>query len=59
MKNLKAACILTATIILTSLLSLSPPAWAAKYELTRNSIEEAKEMNAADISLYPRETRRR
>ncbi|MCA9457090.1 MAG: hypothetical protein KC587_10525, partial [Nitrospira sp.] len=52
MKNLKAACILTATIILTSLLSISPPGWAAKYELTRNSIEEAKEINAAEISLY-------
>lgn len=52
MKNLKAACILTATIILTSLLSLSPPAGAAKYELTRNSIEDAKEVDAADISLF-------
>ncbi|MCA9497801.1 MAG: hypothetical protein R3B95_17225 [Nitrospirales bacterium] len=52
MKNLKAACFLTATIILTSLFSFPPPGWAAKYELTRNSIEEAKEINAAEISLY-------
>lgn len=52
MKNLKAECIWTASIILMSLLSLSPPAWAEKYELTRNSVEEAKEVNAEDISLF-------
>lgn len=51
MKNLKAECIRT-VLMITSLLVFSSTTWAAPYELTRNSIEDAKEVNAAEISLF-------
>lgn len=50
MKNLKSVGMWT--ILALSLLSFVPVSWAAKYELTRNSIEDANEVNAAEISLY-------
>jgi hypothetical protein len=52
MKNLKAECILTVLMMIIVLLCISPPTWAAPYELTRNSIEDAKDVNASEISLF-------
>lgn len=52
MKNLKAECIRTVLIMIIGLLFFSPPTWAAPYELTRNSIEDAKDVNASEISLF-------
>jgi hypothetical protein len=52
MKNLKAESIRTVLIMIICLLFFSPPTWAVKYELTRNSIEDAKDVNAAEISLF-------
>lgn len=34
------------------LLFFIDPTWAAKYELTRNSVENAKDVEAKDISLF-------
>lgn len=50
MKNLKSVGMWT--MLALSLLSFVPVSWAARYELTRNSIEDAHEVNAAEISLY-------
>ncbi len=52
MKNLKAECIRTVLIMITGLLFFSSPTWAVPYELTRNSIEEAKDVHASEISLF-------
>ncbi len=52
MKNLKAECIRTVFILTLIFLFFSLPVWAVPYELTRNSVEDAKDVNAAEISLY-------
>jgi D-amino peptidase len=53
MKNLKVECIRTVLILLIiSLWPFTPLTWAAPYELTRNSIEDPKDVHAQDISLF-------
>ncbi len=50
MKNMKRIGIWPSVMI--TVLLLTPYAWGAKYELTRNSIETAQDVDAKDISLY-------
>ncbi len=52
MKNVKRICLWSGVILALSLLVDGPSLWAAKYELTRNSIENVKDVDAKDISLY-------
>jgi len=52
MKNLNSVCVGTVFLMIMSLLCFSSPIWAAPYELTRNSVEEAKDVNAAEIALF-------
>jgi D-amino peptidase len=52
MKNSSRPAGLTSFLFFLTLLFLAPPTWAAKYELTRNSVEDPKEVNATDISLF-------
>ncbi len=52
MKNIKSMCLCPGLIMALSLLVCAPSVWAAKYELTRNSVESAKDVDAKDISLY-------
>ncbi len=52
MKNFRNAPCLTFLLLLFSIIFLTSVTWAAKYELTRNSVEIPEEVNAAEISLF-------
>ncbi len=52
MKHLRLIFIWPCLLLTCQLLLPFTSAWAAKYELTRNSIETAEEVDAKDISLF-------
>ena len=52
MKNLRMAFMWPALMGAIILLSTFQSATAAKYELTRNSVEDPKEIDAAMVSLF-------
>ncbi len=52
MKNLTAMIIAPCLLILWTLSLGAPESWGKKYELTRNSVEDPKDVDAADISLF-------
>ncbi len=52
MKNVKAVVIWPCLMLALPLMLFIAPAWGAKYELTRNSVENAKDVDAKDISLF-------
>ena len=52
MKNFRTAPCLTSLFLLLSIFFLASVTWAAKYELTRNSVEIPEDVNAAEISLF-------
>ncbi|MEX2490200.1 MAG: hypothetical protein WD425_00410 [Nitrospirales bacterium] len=52
MKNVNRILIWPCLILVLPLLIFISPTWAAKYELTRNSVETAQDVEAKDISLY-------
>ncbi len=52
MKNMTRISFWSCLILASQLLLYIPSTWAAKYELTRNSVENAKDVDAKDISLY-------
>lgn len=52
MKNFRTASCLTSLFIFLGTLFLSTSTWGAKYELTRNSVENPEEVNAAEVSLF-------
>ncbi len=52
MKNMTRICFWPCLILAFQLLLFLPSAWGAKYELTRNSIESPKDVDAKDISLF-------
>jgi len=52
MKNVKRILFWPCLILAFQLLLFIPSTWGAKYELTRNSVELAKDVDAKDISLF-------
>lgn len=52
MKNVKLIFIWPGLLLTFHLLCFIPLTWGEKYELTRNSIESAKDVEAKDISLF-------
>jgi hypothetical protein len=52
MKNVNRIIIRPCLLLVLPLLIFISPTWAAKYELTRNSVETAQEVEAKDISLF-------
>ena len=52
MKNVKLMLIWPCLMLTFHLMLVIPSAVAAKYELTRNSVENAKDVDAKDISLF-------
>jgi D-amino peptidase len=52
MKNVKAIVIWPCLMLVLPLMLFIAPTWGAKYELTRNSVESAKDVDAKDISLF-------
>ena len=52
MKNVKRLFIGSCLLLAFQLLLFIPSTWAAKYELTRNSVENAKDVDAKDIALF-------
>jgi len=52
MKNAKLIFIWPCCMLALHLLLFIPPSWGSKYELTRNSVEKAKDVDAHDISLF-------
>jgi len=52
MKNVNRIIIWPCLMLLLTLMFFITPTWAAKYELTRNSVENAKDVDAKDISLF-------
>lgn len=52
MKKLRTASCLTSLFIFWGTLFLATSSWGAKYELTRNSVENPEEVNAAEVSLF-------
>ncbi len=52
MKTFRSASCLTSLFIFCGILFLGTSTWGAKYELTRNSVENPEEVNAAEVSLF-------
>ncbi len=52
MKNVTRIFFWPCLILTFQLLWLIPSAWGAKYELTRNSVESVKDVDAKDVSLF-------
>ncbi len=52
MTNVNRIFIWPCVMLAFSFLLFIPSTWAAKYELTRNSVEKAKDVDAKDISLF-------
>ena len=52
MTNVHRIFILPCLMLAFSFLLFIPSTWAAKYELTRNSVEKADDVDAKDISLF-------
>ena len=52
MKNFRTVTCLTPLILFLAIAVVTPAAWAAKYELTRNSVENPEDVDAAEISLF-------
>ena len=52
MKKLRTVPFLTSLLLVLAIAFLGSTTWAAKYELTRNSLDNPEEVNAADISLF-------
>ena len=52
MKNAKLIFIWPCCMLAFHLMLFIPPSWGSKYELTRNSVEKAKDVDAHDISLF-------
>ena len=52
MKNVRRIFLWPCLILAFQLLLFIPSSWGTKYELTRNSIESVKDVDAKDISLY-------
>ena len=52
MKNVKLLFIWPCLMLAFHLMLFIPQTWGAKYELTRNSVEAAKDVDAKDISLF-------
>ncbi|MDR4493416.1 MAG: hypothetical protein AB7P17_03945 [Nitrospirales bacterium] len=52
MKKLHTASCLTLLFMFWGTLFLSTSVWGAKYELTRNSVENPEDVNAAEVSLF-------
>jgi D-amino peptidase len=52
MKNVNRILIWPCLMLGLTLMFFITPTWAAKYELTRNSVESAKDVDAKDISLF-------
>ena len=52
MKTFRSASCLTSLFIFCGILFLATSTWGAKYELTRNSVENPEEVNAAEVSLF-------
>ncbi|MFA9560850.1 MAG: hypothetical protein ACERKU_00785 [Nitrospirota bacterium] len=52
MKNVKLLFIWPCLMLAFHLMLFIPQTWGAKYELTRNSVESAKDVDAKDISLF-------
>ena len=52
MKTFRSASCLTSLFIFWGILFLATSTWGAKYELTRNSVENPEEVNAAEVSLF-------
>jgi hypothetical protein len=52
MKHMTRIFIWPCLLLAFQLLLFIPSTWGAKYELTRNSVEQAKDVDAKDISLF-------
>jgi len=52
MTNVNRIFIWPCVMLAVSFLLFIPSTWAAKYELTRNSVEKADDVDAKDISLF-------
>ena len=52
MKNLNRLLIGSCLMLASQLLLFLPATWAAKYELTRNSVESVQDVEAKDIALF-------
>ena len=52
MKIFRTAPCLLSLLLVLPVTMMTPAAWAAKYELTRNSVENPEDVNAAEISLF-------
>ncbi len=52
MKTFRSASCLTSLFIFWGILFIATSTWGAKYELTRNSVENPEEVNAAEVSLF-------
>jgi D-amino peptidase len=52
MKNVNRIIIWPCLMLVLPLMLFITPAWAAKYELTRNSVESVKDVDAKEIALF-------
>jgi len=52
MKNVKLLFVWPSLMLAFHLMLFIPLTWGAKYELTRNSVESAQDVDAKDISLF-------